>query len=289
MKKTTRQILDLFFNKGETICISPGKYGYHSINMDDINGEICLVSPKEDIKPEFIKEDDIALMAINPISGFRRDDSVTAFRSFLVEIDEGDLASQKAYIDSLEMPYSICIFSGNKSLHYGIVLKKDLISISLWRTVCQWILNIVENADQLTKNPSRSIRFPGHQRKDGKKLKQAIVDINDRISQEELFAWLNKWPHLKPKPALDEKKYDVNNIPTLEDMPPWFFETLGKLKDQTQGDRNNTWFLLACKMAAHNFTLEEMIAYLQNFFEEESDFKQNEWLTCIKSGYKRMQ
>lgn len=289
MKETTRQMLALFFNAGESVCISPGKYGYHSINPLDIDGEMCLVSPKDDIKPDIVKEGDIALIAINPIKGFRRDSNVTAFRSFLVEMDEGDLITQKAYIDSLKMPYSVCIFSGNKSLHYGIVLSKDLVNIDVWRLACNWILNVVSKADQQTKNPSRSIRFPEHQRQNGKKLKQTIVDIKTRVTQDELFAWLNNWPDLKPEPEIEEKSYDPNNVPDIGKMPKWFLETLERLKDGGQSGRNNTWFSLACKMAAHNFTLDEMISYLEQFFMEEDDFKRNEWLVCIKSGYKRMQ
>jgi len=282
-------MLSLFFNEGENICISPGKYGYHSINPLDIDGEICLISPKEDVEPKFIKEDDISLLAINPIKGFRRDSSVTAFRSFLVELDEGDLHSQKQYIDDLKMPYSICVFSGNKSLHFGIVLSKDLVNIDVWRIACNWILNVVKKADQQTKNPSRSIRFPGHRRENGKKLKQSLVEIRDRITQDELFSWLNNWPELKPEPEIEEKSYDINNVPDIGKMPKWFLDTLDRLKNGSQPGRNNTWFSLACKMAAHNFTLEEMVVYLDNFFVEEDDFKRDEWLVCIKSAYKRMQ
>ena len=121
MKEDTKQMLDLFFQKDETICVSPNEFGYHSINQSDLESDFTLISPSENVKPLKMKEDDVVLMALNPISGFRRDASVTAFRSFLIELDDRSLAKQEEYVKKMEMPYSICVFSGNKSLHYGIV------------------------------------------------------------------------------------------------------------------------------------------------------------------------
>ena len=86
------KFLDLFFNEGETICVSCDEYGYKSVDIDDVKkGSVVLESPSEwvDIKP--ISTEDIALMALNPINGFRNDKNVTAYRSFLVALDEGEL------------------------------------------------------------------------------------------------------------------------------------------------------------------------------------------------------
>ena len=284
MKEDVKQMLDLFFEKDETICVSPNEFGYHSVNQSDLEGEFTLVSPSENAKPLKMKEDDIVLMALNPINGFRRDASVTAFRSFLIELDDRSLAKQEEYVKKMGMPYSICVFSGNKSLHYGIVLDRDLPGINVWRMVNQWILNIMEKADQMTKNPSRSIRFPGNLRKDGKKQKQALIGINKRLTHDELFAWLNEYPAKKPEPVM--KIRNVYATPTMDNIPKWVKTVL---EDGIYADRNNTWFAVACAFASCNYEIEDATATLEEFFQEERDFSRKEWLICIKSAFKRVQ
>ena len=87
MTKISSDFLGLLFNPGETICVSPNKFGYHSVPLTSIDQGIHLISPREDKAPITIAEKDINLVAINPINGFRRDANVTSFRSFLVEVD----------------------------------------------------------------------------------------------------------------------------------------------------------------------------------------------------------
>jgi hypothetical protein len=240
-----------------------------------------LKSPKEGFDKS-INENDINLVALNPISGFRTDKNVTAFRSFLIEMDEGDLLEQKKYIESLNMPYSICTFSGNKSLHYGIVLDDDLPSEKFWKFINQWILNIVTKADQQTKNPSRSIRFPGNIRNDGQGLEQKLVEINGRVCRGALYVWLNKFPDKKPK---QEQKLVRTTIPDLSNVPPYIYDLLNALREGTQTERNKTWFHIACVIGTRVSSVDELQSFVDKFFVEEDDFKENEWKTCLKSGY----
>lgn len=287
MKETSEKFLNLFFNKGESINISPDKYAYHSIDWSDLTN-IPMKSPNSKVRPFSIKEDDISLMALNPINGFRNDENVTAFRSFLVEIDEGSLVKQKKYIEDSGLPYSVCVFSGNKSLHYGVVLDSDLLTLQIWRHINKWILNILSEADQQTLNPSRCIRFPNHKRKNGRALIQSLVDIRGRVSQTELFIWLNKFSDKKPVEKMEEiKNPDYDPKPILAKLPKYFNEMLIRLNNDSQPNRNSSWFHLGCIMARYNFELEETISYLSNYFSEESDFKYKEWYGCVKSAYKK--
>lgn len=278
--------LKLLFNPGETICVSSNKYGYHSIEQSSLDGEICLISPNEETAPITVLEKDIVLVAINPIKGYRRDENVTAFRSFLVEVDTGSLEEQKEYIESSGMPRSFCVFSGNKSLHYAIVLDEDFPDISSWRFFNQWILNILKNADQQVKNPSRSIRFPGNKRSDGKKLTQALVEMKGRVKQEDFLRWIYSHPDKKP---IKEKKImmgdfyqgalDITKIPQ---------DVLDILYNGITENRNGTWFYVACRIAKLGFEMNNVINYLQQYYQEETDFKRKEWEGCIKSAYKRV-
>ncbi len=298
MKETTKQFLKLFFDPGETICISPNQFSYDSILQESLNSGIELkgVSAKGPYST-FVKEQDLNLIAINPISGKRNDDNVTSFRSFLIELDDGPLDEQSKYIEESGLPYSICVFSGNKSLHYGVVLDDPAINIDTWRYVNQWILNILEKADQQTKNPSRCIRFPDNIRLDWdvdkKKMiirkKQSLEEIKNRISQETLNIWLNKFPEAMPQKVFKKTIFDPNNKPNLKDMPKFFWEMLEALKEGEQESRNASWFQVSCVMAKKNFEIDYTLNFLEQYYNEESDFRRREWETCIKSAFKHTQ
>lgn len=286
MKKSTEQFLSLFFNEGETIGVSPNKFSYYSIDQCDLERPITLISPNSKSKPITIRESDINLVTINPINGFRNDQNVTAYRSFLVEIDDLPLAEQRQYIERLEMPYSICIFSGNKSLHYGIVLDKDLPSEKHWRTICQWILNIASLADQQAKNPSRNIRMPNNRRKNGKRLLQKLVDIRGRISQDELFIWLNKFPDSKPKERVKKK---IDSSLYNGKFPKYVYKILDDLRNGARENRNSSWFGVTCAVAERGFSEDEIIDIFDQYFIEDHDFGRREWINTIKSACKRVQ
>ena len=142
MRQCTKDVLNLFFNEGESICVSHNDYGYRSVLLKSLSGTIEQISPHPQINPEYINETDICLMSVNPVDGFRRDNNVTAYRSFMVELDDGPLSEQMNYIKNSGLPYSMCVFSGNKSLHFGIVLEQDLPTDAIWRDIAEWILNI---------------------------------------------------------------------------------------------------------------------------------------------------
>lgn len=284
MDKTALNFLSLFFNKGEEISVSCDKYGYGSITQEVLTSgtPFYLNSPNTELAPKEVTIEDIGLIAINPIVGFRRDSNVTACRSFLVEMDDGTLPEQKKYIEESGMPYSVCIYSGNKSLHFGIVLDIDL-PMSFWKVIAQWIVNILPRADQQVKNPSRSIRFPGHQRKDGKGKVQKLLEINEnRIEADVFFEWLNQHEDKKPKMAIKrpKKRLKYRRIP---------FGVTKQLNEGVDASRNSTWFSLACKMAESGYDIDYTLGHFDEYFEEELDFNKREWETCIKSAYKYMQ
>jgi hypothetical protein len=258
MNNIQDNFIKLLFEKGETICVSHNQFGYHSINIDDLyKDKITLISPNG--RENDINFSQINLIAINPISGFRRDDNVTSYRSFLLELDEGSLKEQYDYIEKLKLPNSACVFSGNKSLHYLITLEKPLISKQIWQFYNNWILNVVSKADQQLKNPSRSIRFPMNRRLNNNHL-QKLLYIKKRI------------PTVK-------KKFTVQSIPN------WVKEIL---EEGITVDRNKTWFRVAAVLATRNFDYEEVVEILDNFFEEDKDFKRREWITAIKSAFKHV-
>lgn len=288
MKQSSKDFLNLFYNQGETVCVSHNGYGYHSIPQDDIEkGLIEQLSPNDKIKPEIITDNDIVLMAINPVKGYRRDENVTAFRSFMVEMDDGTLEEQKKYIDESGLPYSYCCYSGNKSLHFGIVLKEDLPTYAIWSDMAQWILNILDKADPMTKNPTRSIRFPDNVRKDGKKKAQQLVYMGERISHSKLAKFLNKHPEKNPA-EIRKRNRPKRPAMTINGIPKWVADKLVNGIDESRG-RNNEWFSIAMELARAGFDADQMIDHCESYFEPESDFTLNEWKTILRSAVDRVE
>jgi hypothetical protein len=282
MRKVTKDFLNLFFNKGETICVSDCQGGYHSISQEELEGDIRLVSPKEGKKDRFTREEFVKLVAINPIKGWRRDDNTTAYRTFLVECDDMSLEEQYDYIHNMGFPYSYCCFSGNKSLHFALVLDRDIPSESIYRHTAEWILNILEKADQMTKNPTRSVRFPGVFRQDTGK-EQRLVHMKKRISLDELGRWLNKHPHKAPTPMVRRpRNFGKFN---MEGVGGWAKDKLMEGVHNLDGSRNQTWMSIGCEFAMNGMSLDETIHHLNRYYEEQPDFKEKEWLDAVKNGW----
>ena len=264
MKETTKQFLNLFFNEGEKICFSKNKYAYPS-------------EPQENLD-----EESTVLVAINPIEGQRNDQNVTSFRTFMVELDDMPVAEQMEYIKRTKFPFSYCCFSGNKSLHFALVLDHDIPSDHIYRHIYQWILNILSKADQKTKNPSRSIRFPGTIRPDTGQ-EQKLVYMGNRIGLDKLGKWLNKHSAKAPVPMV--RRPMNTGKANFDGIKMWAQKILMEGVHNKEGSRNQMWMSLGCEFALNGFDLDNTIDLLRVKFEEQNDFKEREWLTAVKSGW----
>ena len=293
MKENQKKFLDLFVDDGESLCVSHNKYGYHSITKEALlSGEKLKLNPPPDskLKPTEIGFEMINMMAVNPIDGFRGDKDCTSFRGFLVEIDDGPLPEQMAYIKKLGMPYSCCVFSGSKSLHFGIVLDTPLPSLTAYRMVSNWILAIAERADPKTKNPSRSIRFPGNLRRIydvnvvplEERKEQKLLQISGRVSQQELFNWLNKYKDKKPKVAVKRKK--ISGEGSIKNLSRWAKTEIKENIPCSKG-RNTTWYALAYDFCLAGYSIDDTYSILEGYFAEEYDFTRREWEYTVSRGY----
>jgi hypothetical protein len=295
MNSNQIDFLKLLFEKDEGVCVSHNKYAWLSVPISDLHeNKILLVSHREDIDDVPIKTDMINMIAINPVAvGERRMDlNVTAFRSFLVELDYGRLSEQKRYVEDIGMPYSVCVYSGNKSLHFGIVLEDPLPSLSMYKIVSRWILNIMEKADKQTLNPTRSIRFPDNLRRvygNGvvpleDRKPQHLVDLKKRITQKELFQWLSNHKDKKPKP--ERKRERPSGNPSFRKLEKWARDEIADgVPCQKLGGRNKTWYSLAAEMAIVGYSLDDTYSILGEYYSEESDFRESEWSAALKNGY----
>jgi hypothetical protein len=185
-----------------------------------------------------------------------------------------------AYIKKIGMPYSACVFSGNKSLHFLISLDTDLPSEKVYRHFSEWILKIVTLADQNTQNPSRSIRVPGAWRSPSQK--QRLVEIKGPTPIKDLVAWLNQHPNEKPK---EKEKRVRSESRDFSQIKSWVIEALTNGIDPSKG-RNKQWFSIACEFALAGYSEDDTVDILGDFFSPDRDFKEREWKTAIKSGFK---
>lgn len=286
MHETGVKLLNLMFREGETICVSPNKYGYHSITVSDaFKEDVMLLSTSfrdgKDINDciNVTKTDELKLVALNPIKGWRDDASCYKFRNFLIEMDQGPLAEQLAYIKKLGMPYSAVVFSGGKSLHFLVSLADDLPDEKTYRKVAEWILSIVTWADQNTKNPSRSIRIPGAKRDESR---QALVQLVGPVPNNTLGQWLQKYPHLMPREA---ERRPITGEKRFPRMKPWMLKALNGEFPSDKG-RNKTWFAIACEFVLAGFDEDDTFELLRDYFVPDRDFKEREWKTTIRSAFK---
>lgn len=261
MKEDTKKLFSVLFDPGEEVCATKNKYAANSTKQEDVDDE----------NSQFI--------AINPIKGWREDSKVTAFRSFLVELDDRPIRDQHEYIKESKIPYSACVFSGNKSLHYAITMDKPLTDMRSYKYVACWIRNILKDADQNNINPSRNLRYPGFLRDTGKL--QKLVEIRERVSREELHRWLHRRPDCRP---VIEVVKPISATPNPKLLSKWVLKDLKNGIDTTSG-RNNRWFSIAYDFGMAGFDVDYTINYLSQHFEPEIDFGIQEWESCIRHAY----
>lgn len=281
MRKETQLFLKLMFNESDTVCVSDSQFSYHSIPIKNVlNNKITLVSPNMNVPNKSTEDSNLVLVALNPIKGFRSDQTCYSFRNFLIELDTYEKQIQINYIKNTGLPYSAMIWSGSKSVHTLVSLSADLPNEKVYRFFSEWILNIISLADQNTKNPSRSIRLPGVIRPETNK-EQELIEFIGKISVEELVTWLKKYPDSKPK---EKGKIERSEIPDFSKVRPWVCE---KLKNGIiPPDRNRQWFSIGVEFACAGYEESVTLDILRVYFSPDRDFKEREWETTIKSAFK---
>ena len=65
----------------------------------------------------------------------------------------------------------------------------------------------------------------------------------------------------------------------------WVEKKLVNGVDRSKG-RNNEWFIIGSEFGKANYEESEVIRYLEQFYQEEHDFKRSEWAISVKSGVK---
>lgn len=276
------------FNENEHICVSNSQFAYLALPRSSILSQnVPLVSNNPSIPIKHVDSSDLILMAINPIKEAlnRQDSNVSAYRSFLIELDMGDIKTQLGTIRHFGIPFSAQVFSGGKSVHTVVTLSEDLPDEKTYRFIGKWIFNIISMADSACSNPSRSVRIPGAYREP--KKKQRLISLGERIKLKDFMGWLNKYPHLRPKAKI-KKTPILTGQPNYSKLSPWARSMMTKGVSFDNRGRNQTWFGLAYDLALAGFSEDQGIELLSQRFVEEDDFKEKEFLTTVKSAFKKV-
>ena len=286
MNDKIQQFLTLMFNESETVCVSDNKFSTHAIPLETVlNGiDIPLISPKSTVVIRTVNSDKLIFVALNPINGFRKDSGCYKFRNFLIEMDTHEKHIQIEYIKRLGIPYSGMVWSGSKSVHTLISLSEDLPDEKTYRMLYKWILSIATLSDQALGNPSRSIRLPGVIRPETNNM-QELIELGSRVKLDDFMAWLNKYPHLRPKER--EERKGLTSEKDYGRLSSWCRSQFKDGIDFSKG-RNKTWFSLACDLAKSGYSETEAEEILGQYMVEEHDFKYKEFLTAIHSAFTYM-
>lgn len=280
MNKQGKKLLELLYNPGEHVYAQPTKA---SSKWDDEKDEWAYYLPS--VLVEQVPMDTTTLISLNPTKGdVRNDENVTAYRSFMIEMDELPLDEQMKVVEASGVPYTVCVFSGSRSLHFVITLDKDLPTREIYVMYAKWLMATIPGCDVNNFPPSRATRFPGVMRKE-KGKKQILVKTKDRVSHVKLMAYLAKHKDKMPKPEAKDEDF-VPKAHNKGAMREWVLKGLNAGFDFTNG-RNQTWFAIGFEFGKCGYTLEQCVEACESQFSADRDFQRREWEACLKNGHKK--
>ena len=242
---TTTKFYECLFDKTELTT--------HGDNIYAIHPTKAIANGIKEEKPFFV---------INPIrpGATRSIEGVAKFRNFLFEIDEDSeknivpIEKQKELVHLSGMPWSTCVYSGGKSLHWIISLENPVEDESEYRMywkMMEFILNKTAKTlgynlkfDSNVKDPSRFSRAANSLRVDKQKI-QDLIEVKGRQANSILLRWFEdhdvKFEDFIPKPS----KFEIGQINEYagdNDKIDFITNTLMKNQPYEKGGMNSWQF-----------------------------------------------
>lgn len=248
----------LLFDPNEYTC-----FGLNAKSTSVSRVQAQTLSPLFTINPLHPKKDLHPTEPYHSVHRPRRaDHNVIALRNILIEMDEGSIEQQMATILSSGMPWTTCVFSGSKSLHFIISLTQpmgDRLSYArLAKSIHMALARQTVKADPATKNPSRFSRAPGVRRAETGKM-QELIECRERVDVGVLEAWVRRFA-----PASVAQNVDASVIP-LRGPKRLFASTERFLKvGAPAGEWNMSLFRAACNLFDNGGSYEEVVTRLRN-------------------------
>jgi len=241
-----KQVFDILFDEGEATCIAPNAYG---VEVFGLTSEVLERAHKANTQ----------FFSVNPLSGSRKDDNVTAYRNFLFELDTGeDPQVQLARVKQTGLPFSTAIWSGGKSVHFIVAIddwEEGIVSKDVYKAVWKSIYNKMKGFgvefDRATSNPSRLTRFPGVVR-EGKGTRQTVLETWNRTTLASARDWLGYDPLKEVLITSGEPQMDPPrsySIATIQYLPFRLKKAITDGKLTNDGERTITLYQISCELA----------------------------------------
>jgi hypothetical protein len=111
-------------------------------------------------RPTFKEELRVSTQCSRDVNGWNKDNNSKRIDCIVIEFDGIELVSQMQVINESGVPYSFAVYSGNKSIHFFIILQ-DAISESKMKTYRKGLGTIFPDADKsVLSRLNAFVRFP---------------------------------------------------------------------------------------------------------------------------------
>ena len=127
----------------------------------------------------------------------RRKDNVSRHHTWVIEFDERTLDEQRSLWKTTDMPYTLTVFSGGKSIHCFIRLTEDC-TPNEWKSVADALKRIYPDADnKVLSDKARFVRLPNGLRNGN--IPQEVETTKSRIPLQTLMKWIESRDVIKDK------------------------------------------------------------------------------------------
>ena len=258
----TKQFYETLFDEGELVVFGRNIYETKTQKL-----EVGLLEANE-------------FFVINPIKKQRTRSiaNVEKFRNFMFEIDNDEsgnpvpLEKQKEIVLESGLPWTTCVYSGSKSLHWIVSLAsplEDAVEYRIWWMMMVSILNKTAKEmgydlvfDANVKDPSRFSRAANAIRKD-KDKKQNLLGVRERRTENEMQQWFSqhnvKAEDFTPKPT----KFDISevNVNANDDEKfDYIIKVLMRNQEYVKGNMN-AWQFTFSRLARRTGMSEDMTRF----------------------------
>lgn len=250
--------------------------------------------PSDPLLPFFV------LNELIPGTDRHQDKAVSCFRNILIECDEGALEWQYLAIKGSGLPYSLCTYSGSKSLHFIVSLENPMPDAESYAELVQTIYVILQakgiTIDTTCRNPSRLTRTPRAIRPETGE-EQAVWEARARVTDFELGAWIDSNADIlaayEAGLAEEEEAHELARQALIEEQGEDF---RGRLTLRTRdfmnfykapSGRHNELYIAAADFKNNNYLMEEAIDKLQDAVIA-LNIRESEARRTIKNAFKNV-
>lgn len=131
---------------------------------------------------------------INPLKerGRLTIENIAEYRNILVEMDTGSIEEQWKKVEEAKLPWTTCVYSGGKSLHFIVSVIGGLKSLEFYTDIASVLVEGL-GADMSSVNPNRLSRLAGSVREDTG-LEQELVEVRRAITLNDMLLYFRTCP-----------------------------------------------------------------------------------------------